>query len=314
MSLPSAWARLPGPADLLEAIGEDLRDRSSVIVGLPEELPGSKFAVELADLVKRHGLGRWHAVRSDEARERPPSVPVTRWRNSDGVEGVVLWVDATGADEAANKWTDYAWQSVGMDGLPRMCIAMRSICADSCQEEKRLRRRIWGDFVTALDGRVLAERHSRGREKTPEYTALKSALIAELAHCDLSIAERLLKEPLEKIIKAGGHPPERIWAAQVSVLFPIIERERRRLLKEYRQFWKLPHTRKDGTRVECLGKLSIGDMEFQAPEITALASERQRLVWLRRVRNALAHSETIPWATLKSGVALQIADFREQPS
>lgn len=53
MSFPHAWARLPGPADLLAAIVGDLSDRNSVFVGLPEDASGALFAVEVADLVKR---------------------------------------------------------------------------------------------------------------------------------------------------------------------------------------------------------------------------------------------------------------------
>lgn len=72
-----------------------------------------------------------------------------------------------------------------------------------------------------------------------------------------------------------------------------------------------PHTRKDGTEIRRLEDLEIGDMAAQARRFRVLETEQRRLDWLRRVRNALAHNEIVPWGTLVSPVALQIVDFRE---
>lgn len=90
-----------------------------------------------------------------------------------------------------------------------------------------------------------------------------------------------------------------------------MERERQRLLDAYRTLWHLPHIRKDETEVSILEELQIGDMTYQALHIRALAGERQRLNWLQRVRNALAHGEPVAWGTLVSLAAQQVADFRE---
>ena len=143
------------------------------------------------------------------------------------------------------------------------------------------------------------------------HIAFKGALIAELAGPDLPQAERLAEEPLGRLLATKSHPTERIWAAQISVLLPLVESERRRLLGLYEEHWRLPHTRKDGKKILCLEDLEIGDMEAQARQFRALEIEQRRLDWLRRVRNALAHNKVVPWGTLVSSIALQIADFRE---
>ena len=52
-------------------------------------------------------------------------------------------------------------------------------------------------------------------------------------------------------------------------------------------------------------------MAAQARSGGPLEGEGQRLDWLRRVRNALAHNDVVPWGTLTSPIAVQIADFRE---
>ena len=311
MSFPRTWARLPGPADFLDAIVKDLTDRNSVLVGLPDEAPVAVVALEIADVIKRNGLGRWETVPSNEAYKTAPLEYITRGFDGRDAEGFVLWIDSMNGDEAATVWADYARQFAGIKKTPRICIAMSTACAEACSEDKGLRRRLWRDFVTASDARVLMERFGRRFGRSPEHIALKSALIAELAGPDLAFAERLAEEPIGRILAARDHPPERIWAAQVSVLFPLVERERRRLLDVHRNLWLMPHLREDGEEIQSLEDLEIGDMASQARWVRALETEWRRLDWLRRVRNALAHNEIVPWGTLVSPIALQITDFRE---
>lgn len=313
MSFPRActWSRLPGPADFLDAIVKDLTDRNSVLVGLPDKAPVAVVALEIADAIKRSELGRWETVPSNEAYKTAPLEYITRGFDGRDAEGFVLWIDAMNGDEAAAAWADYARQFAGIKKTPRICIAMTAACAEACSEDKGLSRRLWPDFVTASDARVLMERIGRRFGCRPEHIALKSALIAELAGPDLAFAERLAEEPIGRILAARDHPPERIWAAQVSVLFPLVERERRRLLDVHRNLWHMPHLREDGEKIQILEDLEIGDMASQARWVRALETEWRRLDWLRRVRNALAHNEIVPWGTLVSPIALQITDFRE---
>ena len=112
-------------------------------------------------------------------------------------------------------------------------------------------------------------------------------------------------------MQASEHPREYIWRAQVSVLLPLVESERRRQLDAYRALWRLPHLRKDGKEIVTLENLEIGDMAAQAGSVGVPKPERQRLGWLRRVRNALAHNEVVSWQTLTSPIAIRILDFRE---
>ena len=294
--------------DFLHAITEDLANGNTVIVGLPEGT-SSGIAVEIAEEVKRKGLGQWSAVRSVEAGQQTPTQSVTQRSQSGNAKGLVLWVDATGKDIVAKAWGEYVLRFAGSPDLPRICIAMHTTCADSCREDRGLRRRFWKDFVTSTDSRVLAERHVRRFEHSEAYVALKGTLVAELAGPNLALATKLANTPLERILDPEDYPPESIWAAQISILFPLIERERRRLLETYRDFWILPHPREDGREIWHIEKLEIGDMDTQAQQNGALGNERKRLDWLRRVRNDLAHLRIVSWATLNSPIARQIVDF-----
>ena len=310
MSLPGVWARLPGPADFLDTILEDLVDRIAVFAGLPNEIPSTALAVEIADLVKHRRLGQWQTVRSTEVGALPPSDSVARRFGAGNAAGSVLWIDATSADAGATAWADHARRLADLPDMPRLCIAMNAACAETREEEKRLRRRLWRDFVTQLDSRALVERSSRRAGHRSLHISLKSALIAEIAGADLAFADRLSRDPLSRLLKANGHTREHIWAAQVSVLLPLVERERQRLLNTHKVLWNLPYTRKDGTEIGFLQDLEIGDMATQAQPGGPLEHERPRLGWLRRVRNSLAHNEVVPWATLTSPVAIRIMDFR----
>ena len=82
------------------------------------------------------------------------------------------------------------------------------------------------------------------------------------------------------------------------------------MLRIQEALWRIPHIRKDGTEINSLHDLEIGDMAVQSQSEGLLERERHRLGWLRRVRNALAHNEVVPWATLTSPIAVQIMDFR----
>ena len=294
--------------DFLYAITEDLANENTVIAGLPEGI-SSGIAVEIAEEVKRKGLGQWSAVRSVETGQRTPAQSVIQRSQSGNAKGLVLWVDATGEDTGAKAWGEYALRFAGSPEVPRICIAMHTACADSCREDRGLRRRFWKDFVTSTDSRVFAERYVRRFEHSEAHVALKCTLVAELAGPDLAFATKLADTPLERILDLENYPLESIWAAQISILFPLIDRERRRLLETYRDFWRLPHVREDGREIRQIEKLEIGDMDTQAQQSGALRNELKCLDWLRRVRNDLAHLKIVPWATLNSRIARQIVDF-----
>ena len=312
MSISFAWARLPGPADFLDTIVEDLVGGNTVLVGLPDVTRSMSWcSVEIAEVVKLKKIGRWSAVRSEEACQWNPSQSVKNRRVN--AERLVLWVDATDKD-TASKWVNYARRRfVEFEEMPRVCIAMPMVHAEVYQEDSGLRRHLWTDFVTASDSRVLIERWCRYLGKDPMHIALKSTLIAELIGPDLVLADELAHKSLRQILDPSKFSPEHIWSAQVSVLFPLIGRERQRLLKKYQNLWNLPHCREDGQKIMHLEKLEVGDLYAQVEhqQVNLPQADEERLNWLRLVRNRLAHHDIVPWGTLTSPAARQIVNFGE---
>ena len=310
MTLPHAWARLPGPADFLDTILEDLTGRTAVIVGLPGSIPTDAIAVEVAEQVRHRRLGRWEPIRSMEANTRAPEESFAQ-RCDANPDTAVLWVDATGGEAATSSWMHYIRRLADEPMMPRVCVATYSAITETPIEEKRVRRRRWCEFVTDLDSRALVQRHARRQGQSPAHIELRSAIIAELAGDDLVQAERLARAPLGRLFRDDEHQGMRVWTAQVATLFPLVERERQRLVDAYRSLWRLPHVRQDGTHVTSADRLEIGDLARQLASIQSLQDEHKRAVWLRSVRNALAHGEAVTWSTLISPVALQIVDYRE---
>lgn len=305
---PENWPRLPGPAEFIETIVEDLVDGNTVAAGIPAEaIQGVRL--EVAEAVEAHGIGRWTAARHPPEQDVSPRKFVyERVRSISG--DLVLWVEAT-REDVAEHWTEYITNRDNEEDAPRICVAMEVGRARSVRENSGLRTRLWSQFVSSLDSRVVIERLGRRLGWHATSIALKSALVAELAGSDLADAAQLAQQSLERILSGNQHRSRQVWKAQVAVLFPIVEQERRRLLEKHRMGWCLPFTRKDGRTIRRVEELEIGDMVAQARANVSFIEEWRGLEWLRSVRNHLAHFETVPWATLASPRAPDIVDFKE---
>ena len=309
MRFAPAWARLPGPSDFIRTVVGDLRDGNIVFVGLPNSYP-EHIALEVAEAFKLERLGIWSTVGSKEARTTSPQDSIDARAVGDRNSRRVIWVNAKD-NETASSWINFANSVAGADTTPSVCIAMAISRAEKCNEEKRLRRRLWQDFVSPMDSRVIAERHCRQSGRSRLHTELKCALITELAGANLSEADLMSKDKLSKLLDTNKFDHKLIWAAQVSVLFPLVDRERRRLLEQYHDHWDLPHDRSDGRKIYNLDEFEIGDMYIQAKRKPILKLELKRINWLRRMRNELAHYKAISWGSLMLPIALEIADFRK---
>jgi hypothetical protein len=79
-----------------------------------------------------------------------------------------------------------------------------------------------------------------------------------------------------------------VWRAQIGVLFPLIEEERIRFLKEYSAMLRVPHDTGHGSVIKKKEDLEIGHIHYQLRSRVD-TNEEKRLRLLRDIRNALAH-------------------------
>ncbi|HET7459979.1 MAG TPA: hypothetical protein VFJ82_01980 [Longimicrobium sp.] len=92
----------------------------------------------------------------------------------------------------------------------------------------------------------------------------------------------------------GDGVTERLWRAQVSVVFPAIEEHRQDMVRRLAPHLRLPFHTEFG-RVDNAHDLEIGHLYRQVciHDLPLPAAERNRLGDFRKARNALAHGETL---------------------
>lgn len=311
MSFPAQWAELPGPTDFLAEIVRDLASGYVVVVGVPTALPYGSMSVEVTEGVHRRGLGSCLVFREREIRDCQPR-ELYRSRVAGRRPGQVALVDARFDDEIAGQWRRFLFERLDCSSASGLCVVFHDAWAEELREQKGLRIRLWREFVSTVDARVVVQRGERGLQRSVEYVELKCALVAELADGDLEAAYRLSECTLKELIDITRFPCERVWSAQVAVLLPLVDRERRRLLDAYRESWVVPYSIEGSRRVEELSELEVSHMVHQARENPIIAKELGLLRWLRAVRNSIAHMRVVNWATLVSPHVTERINFRDK--
>lgn len=311
MSFPVSWNLLPGPSRLLHVVVADIVAGYTVVLGLPPDLPKSMFSVDMSERTHGRGLRRLSVFRDHDVQQvRPQHLyleKLVRLRERD----IPMLMDLRSTSIGQDEWFEYLHAIQDFSDWPRGVIVFEGDRVLNIAERKGLRYRVWCDFVSRLDCSVLLARTEEDSGLTPDCYALKDALVGELAGADIGIAQRLIDLPIRDLLDEGTYSSARIWAAQVSVLFPIIDRERRRILHKYSQHWIIPYRASDTRIVGRVIDLEIRDMIDQAERNVIMRSELRLLRWLRRVRNLIAHMKIVNWGTLVSPDASGVVNFRD---
>ena len=310
MSFPVQWADLPGPSDFLADLVRDLTSGYIVVGGLPRGLPHSSFSVELTECMHSRGLGSCLVLRESEVRDGSPR-ELYRTRVAQAGAGRVVFADARCDDAVMEAWRELVFEHLDCSNASGLCVGFHDSFAANLGERKGLRKRLWGEFVTPVDARVIVRRRERGLQRSVECVELKCALVAQLAGTDLDAAYRLSECSLKQLMDVTRFPSERVWAAQVSVLLPLVDRERRRLLKKYSELWMVPYSIDGSRTAHNLSDLEVSHMVRQASENRVIAKELGLLRWLRGVRNSIAHMKVVSWATLVSRDIVERMNFRD---
>lgn len=283
---------LPGPAEFFRAVADDLVGKNCVLVGLPDGFR--------EDAV-RACFGR--AIRTASSSTRyplenaPPDSFVSEIVGCHSSTRGVVYIDARSSGAAvARDWNGYVGSEARMvDNVrTRVCVVVTEAEAERCRVEKHFRRQLWSNYVTALDSKVLAMERARPLGASDEHKALKVSLVGALCGSDLLMAERYSEYSLRTLVMSDKHSQRLVWSGQVSVLFPLIDRECIRILRDYHDFWR---SRPDGAPLE------IKDMQdqwnsHQAGDKSVFWDIYDQIEWLKYARDQLAHMHCIPWERL----------------
>ena len=298
---------LPGPAELCRVVIQDLLEQNCVVVGVPKELPSHLVEEYFVRAIQDAGLGACDLLRNRMQNSNPYDSFMTKIvKLADSTERVV-WADARDIDVWVSRdWNEYLVGTMGsLDRVPRICIVLRDDVAGSCRKEKHFRRRLWHDYVTDIDSRVVALDHVRRFAYTNEYIALKIALVASLSGANLFMAEEFADLPLRRLVDDRVYSRYKVWSAQVAALLPLVDRERMSLLDRYEAKWRLPHDRGDGAIIRSISDLEISDLWIQAKTLEICGIDQSHIRWLRDIRNCLAHMKVVSWKKLRASPVLR---------
>ena len=281
---------LPGPAEFFRTISQDLLGHNCVVVGLPAYFSGDLMRSCFGQAIRPAGSAEY-----DPLRDAPRSSLVSEIICVPCPTQSLFYIDARASGEAVvADWNTYVGREGRMlDKIPTtVCVLLRDVLARRCRDEKHFRRRLWCDYVTGLDSRVLAMDHVRQLDFSPEHVALKISLVEALCGTDLSLAEQYSGYSLRQLMNADDFSSHAIWSAQVSILFPLVDRERRRLLGRYDRLWRPPPGKS-------LLDLDISEVHKQAKGRKSIKRvDWLQIDWLFYVRNELAHIKCVPWEKL----------------
>jgi len=122
--------------------------------------------------------------------------------------------------------------------------------------------------------------------------------------CDTMEERRVVHSALLAVSQEGQKEVEQLlWRAQVGVLFPLLEEERRCYLQEYASLLRVPHDTGLGSVIRDKEELELGHIHYQL-RYRLGRREQTRLQMLRNVRNSLAHQKVLAPVILKELVRL----------
>ncbi|WP_322153518.1 hypothetical protein [Paratractidigestivibacter sp.] len=277
-------------------------------------------------------------ARSDDRRNYRSSFdPQTYLRGHEVIKGKVIWVIANTVDEAT-AWSDFAsrWKpNSATDGL----FVIESSCeiARSAHETAGQIRtidyasRVSDYSVSLFNGGLSDMRSDRGTHASKKR--YQAALLTHVCERDVEVSEALserleefVREPLEAIgeVEAlfdSGHGSSdeshiltlwrrgrieeierRVWAAQVEVLFPLIETLRLSIVEDLTD--KLSDLLDDeglhnhGERPSCIEDIELGSLVYlmAADKLEVhSAAQKNEIHLLRSCRNNIAHRRPCPW-------------------
>lgn len=294
---------LAGPAAFFRVVSEDLLEGNCVMAGLPVGFPSDLVRACVARAIRARS-----SATCDQLQNASPSSLVSQLVGRRASTRSSVYLDALACGESvADDWNTY----VGPQGQARMldkiqtrvCVVLlERLVVPDCVE-KHFRQRRWHDYVTTLDSITLAFEQIRQVNQSEEYKELKVSLVGALCGPNLLAAERYSQYSLRQLVDVGEHPRDAIWSGQVSALFPLVNRERIKLLHRYPKFWRL-----NGS--ESLSDLELTEMVKQARGHIN-RRDWKRIHWLKGVRDRLAHMDCIPWAVLEASPVFEFCRTRD---
>jgi hypothetical protein len=175
----------------------------------------------------------------------------------------------------------------------QLCI---SICAELSLWDPELCK-----YLARLDSRQLLDPGKILREFAEERNWSNILDIQDRNHLWASGALQkiegrdILHSSLLAIQSSERELNQRIWRAELTILYPLIEQKRQQLIQELSSSLQLPHVTQYGESIKDPLDLEIGHIYAQLQNNWShyLGRYRRQIALLRDIRNALAHLEPV---------------------
>jgi hypothetical protein len=349
----SVWS-LPGPAQFVDTIRNELTSGRNVVAMVPRYAPGDLRSalrsivpdawawVDLrveSTLSPAAVLCQMYGVKAGDSF----SSTIRNLAVHEGFAGQLVWVGS----RSVSSWE--GWKAFLLEyadacrGIPEGKRSLFVVLVDGLPsklapcDDVTLCTKLWSDVVGEIDLLIYASLRLQRSSLHASKRKLLAVSVSRIALWDFDVADRLLDErPQDMLAPAAildelardrgwnGETPvtweagtenycdgarhihssmcllqgdertvtHRVWSAQASVILPLIEKRRLELLKDCRRFLRLP-VEVDGEVISNPEDLEIGHLAHTVSRSAADPILKQRLQRLRRVRNHLAHMETL---------------------
>lgn len=215
------WWQIPGPAQFVGKIVQDLQDGKNVVIGVPEHFPPNLASAVRAQ-IEASEAERWYTIHADDdpdvaplsllyslilGREAPGYCSTATLANEDAFAGWVIWVSGL----TTETWP--CWRSF-IESYTHSCrscsLAQRTVFSLVLQgtiaeeppaDDVCLVVHQWQDVVTRFDMLLYtASRMPTTQLRSALHHQLTIACIANLAQWDPFVTDALIYEPLKTIL------------------------------------------------------------------------------------------------------------------
>ena len=326
------WTKVTNASHFLDKIVDTVQNGQSIILQLPDTIPWYETMKEIVetrieDMVEDPGEYLFYEFCKKEKRVHyRPGIGYAEFlaKNEDIVlTDSILWIAKT-CEENLTKWAKHSNKALGKhkEGCIFIVEARNNPAGAAVKEKKGLRNISYAREIGHYDNylfNVLATSSSPEKEIFKQYLAEVVSIMLpddiELSALCIEKGRAFLENPLGVIREISSTKTrsdgrnfgadigeedlqERLWEAQIKVIFPLVERQRNVLVQKYQREIEglLPIVAAYGEEFLEASEVELGILSYLAGsgQIQLQYEDVEKLNKLKNARNVLAHIRTLP--------------------
>lgn len=246
----------------------------------------------------------------------------------------ILWISGAGKDQA-KKWYNFVGDYNRAKGkAKRGCIFLIETCDDTVvQDKKGIRVIRYQKEIEHYDCYIFSMMAASGLKGSGQFKRYLAEVVSgmfpedvEMAAICISYGREFLEHPIQviqdvitsesrsdgsrfQVAASEGELQERIWEAQIKVVFPLVEKHRNALIRKYQEQIGalLPIHTAYGEVIEEASNVELGILTYLSAtgKIRMAYEDAGKAAKLKETRNILAHIRTLPQEEVDAILALE---------